>query len=201
MKLNKSSLGSAQKPLWEKLLPWAIVIMVLLFIGMNSSLSKQGNNNQSQETVAQKQEREKQEALAMEEQKARQARDYCAERNDDTRQYSVMKTEKDSEGRSIDFNINQKTGTTLTEADCRQIIDTLYEWDANRMEEIIQRKYWIDMPRVSLAASVGIPDTVNKSNYGSGEQEQWVFNKDTYGIHNVYIYVNEKEKVTSYQDF
>ena len=191
----------AKKPLWEKLLPWGIVIIVLLFIGINSSINKNVANDKPKETVEQRQEREKQEALVMEEQKARQARDYCAERNDDTRQYSVIKTEKTPEGREIDFNINQKQGTALTETDCRQIIDTLYEWDAKRIEEIIQRKYWIDMPRVSLVASVGIPDTVNKSNYGAGEQEQLVYNQDNYGINNVYVYLNEDGKVTSYQDF
>lgn len=197
---NKKQMKS-NTPMWEKLLPWGIVIVVLLFIGINSSINRNAANNKPQETTEQRQAREKEEALAMEEQKARQARDYCAERSDDTRKYSVMKTEKDSERRSIDFNINQKSGTSLTETDCRQIIDTLYEWDADRMEEIIQRKYWIDMPKVSAVAAVGIPDSINKANYGSGEQEQWVFNQDTYGIHSVYIYVSESGKVTSYQDF
>ncbi len=197
---NKKQMKS-NTPMWEKLLPWGIVIVVLLFIGINSSINRNAANNKPQETTEQRQVREKEEALAMEEQKARQARDYCAERNDDTRLYSVMKIEETAEGRKIDFNINKKPGTALTTTDCRQIIDALYDWKTERLEEVIQRTYWIGMPRVSLVASVGLPDDVNSSNYGSGDQEQLVYRQDDYGVNSVYIYLNQDDKVSSYQDF
>lgn len=193
----------AKKPLWEKLLPWGIVIVVLLFIGINSSINRNAANNNPQETAEHRQAREKEEALAMEEQKARQARDYCAARVEDSSEYYVIKLREEKNG-DIYTNYDnspKKAGYSLTQTDCREIIDALYKWKSPRIEEIIQRVYWIGMDKFGLIVSIGIPNDINSSNYGSGSQEQWVYYKDSYGIRNTYIYLNEEDKVTSYQDF
>jgi len=194
-----------EKPRWEKLLPWAIVIVVVLYLGgMNAARNANHSveNKQVTETSEQRQEREKAEAENLEAKKNDQATAYCSERADDSTSYYIIKVQEENGDLSTDYNSSvKKQGPALTQTDCREIIDALYKWKVSRIQDIVGRMYWIGMDRFSLIASVGQPNKINSSDYGSGQTEQWVYYKDSYGISSVYIYLDSNEKVTSYQDF
>ena len=76
----------------------------------------------------------------------------------------------------------------------------MYKWGVEEMDDVINRTYWIGMSKTELMLSVGLPNDINRENYGNGLREQWVYPKDIYSINAYYFYV-ENNKITSYQDF
>lgn len=54
------------------------------------------------------------------------------------------------------------------------------EWSKDDCESIANREYWIGMTLDMLKAERGLPDHVNKSNYGSGIRYQWCWENSDY---------------------
>ena len=54
------------------------------------------------------------------------------------------------------------------------------EWTKDDCESIVKREYWIGMTLDMLKAERGLPDHVNKSNYGSGIRYQWCWENSDY---------------------
>lgn len=146
---------------------------------------------------------------ALEAEKNRLATEYCEQRAKSTKYYPLPETTEVQEG-AIEYEINddlKKQGTSLTQDDCRLVIDYLYYLDEKYalvinidFQKVIERKYWIGMSMAELYPSLGYPNKINTTNYGAGEEMQNVYYKDSYGASAYYIYV-EDGVVTSYQDF
>lgn len=66
-----------------------------------------------------------------------------------------------------------------------------------RMAAIVCYRIWVGMTRSQLIASLGDPNTVNRSVSGSGQREQWVY-RSYYGYSATYVYVQDG-RVTSFQ--
>lgn len=135
------------------------------------------------------------------------ATQYCTERKQYTRYFPIPENRTTPEG-VVEYEVKdlKKKGSSLTQSDCRTVINYL-TWLSSKyqainvdIQRIIEKKYWIGMNILELLPSVGYPDDINTSNYGSGNSGQWIYHKDYYGVSAFYIYV-EDGKVTSYQDF
>lgn len=101
-----------------------------------------------------------------------------------------------------------KAGSSLTASDCQNIIAYLSDLNtkipsvaAMDLERIADGKAWIGMNIYELLFSYGNPDKINKSNYGSGVQEQWVYNYGSAGNTYFYLKGDPIKFVTSYQDY
>jgi len=133
------------------------------------------------------------------------AKDYCSQRKSDIRKYPTLKI--DGSSYIMEFN-TAKQGRYLTQTDCKNRITQLLklaEKDGtvisdSRMKDIIQKKHWIGMRDYQFVISVGNPDDINSSNYGSYKSDQYVYHKDSYGISAYYVYFDDG-KLSSTQDF
>lgn len=101
-----------------------------------------------------------------------------------------------------------KAGNSLTAIDCQNIIAYLADLNtkipasaAMNLEKVADGKAWIGMNIYELLFSYGNPDKINKSNYGSGVREQWVYNYGSAGNTYFYLEGDPIKFVTSYQDY
>lgn len=101
-----------------------------------------------------------------------------------------------------------KAGNNLTVTDCQNIIAYLADLNtkipsaaAMDLERVADGKAWIGMNIYELLFSYGNPDKINKSNYGSGVREQWVYNYGSAGKTYFYLEGDPIKFVTSYQDY
>jgi len=142
----------------------------------------------------------------IDEAKTKLATQYCKEREDIHRKYPMAMI-KDEDGDSA-FDIkNAKFGDELTIENCKKIIDFMLNLRKENLltasaetKRIIEGRIWVDMGKNDLVLSAGIPNDINTTTHNFGVNEQWVYNKDAYGIRAFYVYV-DNGKVTSYQDF
>lgn len=151
-----------------------------------------------------KEEEEKARLQAEEDKKNAQAEKYCAERKNSNRTFSILEAEineAENMKSASPREAAKKKGSQLMKSDCRKIIDFMYDWRIERIQDIIEMKYWIGMEDTELLVSAGFPNKVNTDNYGFGETKQYIYYKDSYGINAYYIYIDEKGRVKSYQDF
>ena len=188
--------------------------MLLLLFGGEKQNQKSGEENTTQVTNSQVQEKQKtQEEIeaenALKEERLNSlATQYCVERKQNSRYYPLPEAKTTADGK-IEYEQKnlKKKGSALTQSDCRTVID-YFTWFSNEygqvasinIQNVIERKYWIGMNVAELMSSMGWPNDINTTNYGSGKTEQWIYNKDSYGASAYYFYV-ENSKVTSYQDF
>jgi hypothetical protein len=88
----------------------------------------------------------------------------------------------------------------FTDAQCRTIIDKLYDItpDRDELEEVAERKYWIGMDARLLVFSIGTPHRVNNTQTAFGETGQWIY--EWSGGSSNYFYI-ENGKVMSWQDY
>jgi hypothetical protein len=121
---------------------------------------------------------------------------YCDSRkNDSTRPYTVI------EGAGIEIVRKAvKQGTELTIEDCKSTVYAMlvFDLDDDKIESVINMKYWVGMPSLILTSSIGMPDDVNSQTTSEGKLEQYIYgnilNRATY----IYVLNNE---VQSYQQF
>lgn len=148
------------------------------------------------------------ERLRLKEKTTELATQYCSNRKQSSRYYPIPEVLVGSDGKT-EYKQNdelKKNGASLTQVDCENVIGYLndlslkYPLVTINIQDVIERKYWIGMNIAELSYSMGYPNKINTTNYGSGENQQWIYYKDSYGINAYYIYV-ENSKVTSYQDF
>lgn len=174
------------------------------------------NNITKQEAEAAKQKAEAEEKKLQEEQKAKAEEDkqnflaseYCSKRKQTSRYYPIPEVTTGADGKK-EYKQNdklKKSGLNLTQTDCRNTVDYLndlslkYPLVTIDIQKVIERKYWIGMNVAELSYSLGYPNKINATNYGSGESQQWVYYQGSYGANPIYIYV-ENSVVTSYQTF
>lgn len=142
------------------------------------------------------------EKAKLEEDKSKFAIQYCDKRSEDIRLYPLLKIQGENGQRTVPFkDAVTKKGTELSLDNCKEIVAFLFDWDVKDKQSIVDRKYWIGMDQVQLVSSLGMPDDINTTNYGFGKNQQWIYHKDSYGIRAHYIYLDDDQKVTSYQDF
>jgi hypothetical protein len=159
----------------------------------------------AQEEAEKKKEEQKKARVQAEEDKRNvQAEKYCDERKNDSTSFTIFEashiiTEDKTRRYSTDGLISKK-GPQMATSDCRKIIDFMHAWGIEKIQEISERKYWIGMNGIELTLSAGVPNDINKDNYGGGERAQWVYNKDIYGVNAYYFYI-EDNKLTGYQDY
>jgi hypothetical protein len=162
----------------------------------------------SNKTKEQIQKENAEESKLEEEKNINLAKQYCTERLNSSKYYPIPEVVVGSDGKT-EYKQNdklKKTGVSLTQTDCKNIIDYLndlslkYPLVTIDIKQVVERRYWIGMNIAELSYSLGYPNKINTSNYGHGENQQWIYNKGSYGASAYYIYV-ENNKVTSYQDF
>lgn len=133
------------------------------------------------------------------------AASYCSNRKSLTRKFSPI---------TVSDNIvtheftKGKAGKYLAKADCRNIINGLVKYmemkegeiDSENMETIIAGKYYMEIDEHYFYVSIGDPNDINTSEYGSYTQNQAVYYKDAYGISAEYFYFDDGV-LTSHQDF
>lgn len=182
-----------------------IVFMKFLGIGIGIKSSKTENTKVEQSSSLTPTQTAKQE----EERKIDLAKQYCVERLKDGRYYPIPEIKIGANGKK-EYELNdkfRKTGPNLTQTDCKNIIDYLTDLSIKyatvlsiNIEAVVKRQLWIGMSGFEVWSSLGYPNNINTTNYGLGENQQYVYYKDSYGASAYYIYL-EKGKVTSYQDF
>ncbi|MFA5750014.1 MAG: hypothetical protein WC895_02215 [Candidatus Shapirobacteria bacterium] len=193
-----------------------IVIGIIVFISIVSLKTDKTTKKAIQSPtvttpsiVPNKSEEQIQEENKLEEEKnISSAKQYCAERLNSSKYYPIPEVVVDSDGKT-EYKQNdklKKTGAGLTQTDCKNIIDYLNDLSLKYplltidIKKVIERKYWIGMNIAELSYSLGYPNKINTTNYGYGENQQWVYNEGSYSASAYYIYV-ENSKVISYQDF
>lgn len=191
----------------KNLIVIGIIVYIIIFFIKGSNEKQQVINStanitikpspQTKPTKTKEQiQKERKEATKKQEEKNKNyATQYCNKRENSNKQYSVITSDDITE---INKSVKKK-GLELTQNDCYQIVTYLNSWGSENIADIVERRYWIGMGKVELLSSLGWPNDVNVTNYGLGVNEQWVYNKDSYGSA-YYIYL-ENNKVTSYQDF
>jgi|GEM_PF-6696310 len=172
--------------------------------GTEVSTEKIGNNPTPMPTQT-NEERQKE----LEEEKSRLAVEYCEQRKNSLRYYPLPAIQEVTDNQT-EYELSKtlkKQGVNLTQKNCRSIIDYLYYMSEKyalttdfNFQQVVERKYWVGMNMAELYTSLGYPNDINRTNYGSGETIQNVYYKDSYGSSAYYIYVDDGI-VTSYQDF
>jgi len=175
---------------------------------VKSSISNPTTESSKQLEPTKTEEQIQEESKLEEEKNINLAKQYCAERLNSSKYYPIPEVVVGSDGKT-EYKQNdklKKTGVSLTQTDCKNIIDYLndlslkYPLVTIDIKQVVERRYWIGMNIAELSYSLGYPNKINTSNYGHGENQQWIYNKGSYGASAYYIYV-ENNKVTSYQDF
>lgn len=180
-----------------------VIIIVLFILILILSNTNDKDNRNKVDTVAKPSVIKS--ATQLEEEKNLKTSQYCAAREKNHRYYPMFELTRDTQD-NIDYKVNndlRKTGTNLSQEDCRITIDFLYQLAEKsnvNIDYVIEGRYWIGMNIVELFLSLGFPDKENISNYGSGETSQYIYYKDNRKINALYIYA-EDGKITSYQDY
>lgn len=133
------------------------------------------------------------------------ATDYCANRKTTTRKFSPVTVANNVVTHEF---TKGKAGKYLSSSDCRNIINGIVSYmetkeggiDSKNMDTIIAGKYYMDMNEHYFYVSIGDPNDINTSEYGSYTQNQVVYYKDAYGISAEYFYFDDGV-LTSHQDF
>lgn len=143
---------------------------------------------------------------ALDEKKTALATQYCKEREDNHRMFSLSMKKDDDGGESLDVK-NTKYGDALTLDDCKKGVDTILKFREEDITNIsaeakktIDGVVWVGMSKGDLILSAGLPDDINTTTHSFGVNEQFVYRKDSYGFSSFYVYLDDY-KVTSYQDF
>jgi len=185
-----------------------IAVLSFLFGKQEQSQTMEEITTQADNPQVEEKQKSQQEIEVEEERLDSQATQYCSQRKQSNRYYPLPVARINEDGQT-EYELEdsmKKTGSSLTQTDCRNVIDYL-TWFTNKFgqvahietQNVIERKYWIGMNVVELMSSLGWPNDVNTTDYGVGKTEQWIYYKDSSRITALYIYL-EDSTVTSYQD-
>lgn len=186
-----------------------------VYVDKNKSEEEKAKAKQEAEKIAkletERTQKEKEEEASLkkekelEEKKFELATQYCEERKDTDRLYITGITIENNEEKL--HTDKSKKGSNLTLDECKEIVNILLRFrheDITKIsddtKDIIEGKGSIGMSKTELLLSYGVPNDINTTTSFWGVNEQWVYNKNIYGISAIYVYL-DNNKVTSYQDF
>jgi len=179
--------GSAVKILALFILIPFVAIVALFLVNPRAKLEEKQAEIETQEKE-----------VASDKWKEQTAGKYCLARKDKSGVYYYIpesKEEPDFEGSARvveESEPRSKTGSNLTEEDCKEIVNFMAgPWSKEDVEKIAGGEIWTGMNALQTAYSLGPPNDQNKTVTQYGVNIQWVYGNPIYGA--TYVYFDGKD--------